>query len=97
MVPLNTPLRVDASLSVLINGTLSGGGWTADFFNSLTFNPDAFFDILTPGVTANSVGVNWLVDNQLGGGVVTVPEPSTFGLFGAGLLALGFMRRKRVV
>jgi hypothetical protein len=72
----------------------------ADFANSLRFNPDAFFTIQTPGVTANSVDGDWLVNNQLSSAATAVPEPGSVTLLGAGVLALagfcGWPRRKSV-
>ncbi len=78
----------------------TSGGVRADGTRSLDFNPQSFFNILTPGVTANSVSLG-LVNNQLvnflpapGPSPVTVPEPGTFILMGSGLAGFYAFRKK---
>jgi hypothetical protein len=92
-VPLGVPVFVAAEL----RGGFSWGGHPVhgivNFGKSLSFDVNSFFQINTPGVTANSVEGDWLVDNQL-----NIPEPlalplAAIGIFGC--IALQRRRRRR--
>lgn len=97
---------VDRGLSIFTSlGTFaSAGGFrgsgaaTANFFNSLNFNPDQFFTFSSGAVTANSVEMG-LINNQLPAfQSAAVPTPGTLWLFAtalAGLTLLGVGRRCR--
>lgn len=96
-VPTNVPVSITALLSVgHFGGALPGENIRINFFDSLAFNPDSFFDIKTSGVTANSVDGDWLVNNQLPtANVATIPEPATLwsGLCLLGVAGLRCRRR----
>ncbi len=90
-VPRGETISVSAALEVRASGNTSSfhappGGMIADARNSLDFNPNSFFNILTPGITANSISLG-LVNNQLPD-YMTVPVPAALWLFGSGLLGL---------
>lgn len=74
------------------------GKVTADFADTFAFDPYNFFDILTPGVTANSPSLG-LVDNQLVAFIdtdpTTVPIPAALPLMASGLVVLGVFVRRR--
>lgn len=85
-VPTNVPVSISAILNVGITGPGAPDRIRFDFFDSLSFNPNSFFDIQTPNVTVNSVNGEWLVDNRL----AIVPEPTSLVmLIGMVVLALG--------
>jgi hypothetical protein len=90
-VPLGVPVFFEAVLRTGYFTHFDAHG-ISNFLNTLEFNPNAFFTIVTPGVTANSVDGDWLVNNQL---LVVVPVPATLALFGAGGILLGVVRRRR--
>lgn len=94
-VPTNVPVRISASLNFNAVQVRNGDNLNANFFNSMSFDPAAFFDIHTAGVTANSVAGDgdWLVDNQLTTVESAVPEPSSMALLGMGALGLCGLRR----
>lgn len=95
LVPLNQPVIFTASIKTELHTTGNLFGVT-DFSNSMSFNPDQFFE-LPAGVTANSVGSDWLVNNRLASSNSAVPEPASLALFSTGALALaglGWRRRK---
>jgi hypothetical protein len=62
----------------------TGGGWnaSADFGNTLHFNWE-----LPDGVTVSSASGRFMT--------APVPEPATWAMAGAGLLALGWLQRRR--
>ncbi len=98
-VSLGVPVgfRVELRAGVFAPSATDHG--VADFANSLTFNPNEFFTIHTPGVTVNSVDGDWLVNNQLPSAASAVPEPSSLVLLGTGALSLAGLRswrRRRV-
>lgn len=90
-VPLDTILSFKVELRVSAGGTSNDGdqiGATASFGNTLTFSPDAFFN-LAPGITANSAELG-LANNQFDSGAPSpVPLPAAFWLLP---LALGALR-----
>lgn len=91
-VPLGVPVFVAAEL----RGGFNWGGHPVhgivNFGNSLSFDTSSFFQINTPGVTANSVDSDWLVDNQV---TAAVPEPSTLMLAGIGIAGACVLSRRR--
>jgi len=91
---------VSADTGSCAGDTASG---TYDRETARTFEFDVTFTGLAPGT--HSFDTHALVDGGIvaseadrigiGEGVVTVPEPGTLTLFGAGLLGIGLMRRRR--
>ena len=76
--------EVVTALNLLGNQTNAGSNRYVDFFfGNLSFNRIEFV----------SNGYAFETDNHA---VANVPEPGTLALFGAGLLAAGFMRRRRL-
>jgi hypothetical protein len=83
------------------SGDTAIGSW--DRSVARTFEFDVTFTALTEGT--HSFDTYALVDRgivateadiiRVGEGVATVPEPGTLALFGAGLLGMGLMRRRR--
>ena len=65
------------------------GTVTADFSDTFKFDPNAFFDIRTPGVTANSPTLG-IVNNKL-----SIPEPATAAMSTLGAVLLISMLRVR--
>ncbi len=104
-VPRGDAITFNASLSVRVYsdpnpfGTEPShhGTVTVDFADTFEFDPYAFFDILTPGVTANSPSLG-LVNNQLVNFINTdptaVPEPDTLALMSIGLAGFVVYRRR---
>ena len=93
-VPLDTILSFKMELIVGAGGTSNDGdqiGASADFGNTLTFSPDAFFN-LAPGITVNSAELG-LVNNSFDS-ASPVPLPAPFLLLGSALAGLGWFRRK---
>ncbi|MEM7465515.1 MAG: hypothetical protein AAF387_01380 [Pseudomonadota bacterium] len=93
-VPLDTILSFKMELSVSAGGTSNDGdqiGAHANFGNTLTFSPDAFFN-LAPGITVNSAELG-LVNNSFDP-PSPIPLPAPFLLLGAALAGLGRFRRK---
>lgn len=88
-VPVDAPVVIAADLTVGTSvATPFGPRFTdIDFANSMSFDPDSFFDIGSPGVTVNSVDGAWLVNNRLTS-AVTVSEPPAVALLGGALLGL---------
>jgi len=62
--------------------------WALPFNGAGTFLEEIRIEILSTGDLENVLFDNVQVDSN-------VPEPATIGLFGAGVLALAFLRRKR--
>ncbi len=93
-VPLDTVLSFKMELRVSAGGTSNDGdqiGARANFGNTLTFSPDAFFN-LAPGITANSAELG-LTNNQFDSGApAPIPLPASFWLLP---LALGTLRALR--
>lgn len=98
-VPRGEPVGLSISLFVEVTsydnpfGTQSSqhGTVNADFSNTFEFNPYEFFDIRTPGVTANSPTLG-LVNNQL---VAFIPEPASAVMWGLGA-GLAYVLRRRL-
>lgn len=84
-------------------GTACGSGGSSPYFGTLSFDVNAAG--LTPGSFTTTGGYMFasdIIDNNVDGkptGNVagagsTVPEPTTLSMLGAGLLGLGFIRRR---
>jgi len=58
----------------------------------ITENLVSVFDISTPDIDADPFGSN---EDKAGSWTVTVPEPSTLALLGAGLLGFAFLGWRR--
>ncbi len=83
-----------------ITGAQVAAGGNADGNQSLlgTNNYVNIFDLPSyDAVVLSSTSPNFEVDNIAFGKVPTVPEPGTLALLGAGLIGLGFIRRRRAV
>jgi hypothetical protein len=102
-IPVNTPFAVSLNLeaqasadSYLATPYGSGDVWSlggAFFGHTLTFAPDGVFT-LPDGYTVNSVDAG-IVDNQLAGSAVPVPEPGSLTLLVSGfVVAVRRHRRK---
>jgi hypothetical protein len=95
-VPLDTNLSFRMELRVNAGGTSNDGdqmGAQADFGNTLTFSPDAFFN-LDQGITANSANLG-LRNNRFASGNPSpspVPLPASFWLLP---MAIGALRSLR--
>lgn len=88
--------------SIDVIGTLSGGGsvsqhfastWGSTNFVNLTFN-SAFSNLLTVDFIANGSQNRAIWDNIVVGEANKIPEPTSMALFGLGLAALTYRRRK---
>lgn len=88
-LPTNTPITFAMALETRANA--QGGSATVNASNSLSFDPDSFFDIQTQGVAANAG--TFIVNNSLPAHVV--PVPAAVWLSGSGLLALVLATRRR--
>jgi hypothetical protein len=95
-VQLGAPVSFGVSLRAGVFAPNHPSHWArADFGNSLEFNPNAFFTIYTPGVTANSVDGDWLVNNRLASANAEVPEPGSMTLLGCGIGGVCWFGRRR--
>jgi hypothetical protein len=105
----DTPVVSDALTAGVTSVTWTGDGiatggtslftenvatlWSANVLSILSVNvmDDTGYGVASNGQFANNVAV------FLAGGTTSTPEPSTFGLYAAGLVAAGpFLRRKRI-
>jgi hypothetical protein len=78
----NSPISSFSSVSFTFVGTDSNG-----------FGDDVLFDNIRTVTATNGTSGSSTPSTSGGGG--EVPEPSTYALMGAGLLALGYARRKK--
>ena len=85
-VPININLRVDGVATL-------GATGTANFLNSLDFPLTDIFN-LPVGFTVNDPDM-FIVNNNFVPPRSSVPEPASLSMFGVGLAALSWMRRKR--
>lgn len=65
------------------------GGWSSFGSERLSFDASNIY--------VNMAGLTTDPNNQVTVGYTTAPEPGTFGLLSASLLALGFVRRRRTL
>ncbi len=97
----NTLTFLDGStvVATITGGDVAAGG-NANGNQSLlgTNNYVNLFDLPNyDKVVLSSTNPNFEVDNVAFGAVSTVPEPGTLALLGAGLIGLGFIRRRRAL
>lgn len=82
-------------------GWITGGSLTWDPFSPITLADGTSFLVTfdnLSGIDVGSVKVGGTISLLSGpGGSVSVPEPTTLGLFGLGILAMGFATRRRRV
>ena len=90
LVPTNSPVNFSATLRMRIANGQAGNFIEMDFLDSLSFDPNQFFDIQTSGVTANSVNGNWLQNNRL----TAIPEPASALLVAFVVSAIAFHRQR---
>lgn len=96
-VPLDTILSFKFELTVGAGGTSNDGdqiGASADFGNTLTFSPDAFFN-LAPGITANSAELGLVNNTFVSNTPSTVPLPASILLLPFAIGALRVLRLKQ--
>ncbi len=92
-ISFSAGMFVEVSASKNPFGTSSShhGTVTANFADTFKFDPNAFFDIRTPGVTANSPALG-IVNNQLS---AAVPLPPALPLMALALAGIGFNGKKK--
>ena len=91
-VPLNVPFSIGFTMTVGAGADLVGSA-TADFSNTLRFVTDQDVFLVDPDITVNAPDLG-IVNNRYT--VAAVPEPTTTASLLAGLLALGWLRRRRL-
>jgi hypothetical protein len=89
-VPIGQPITFRATLRAIVLPTGLNGS-SSQFFSTMEFDPQSFFNIQTPGVTVNSFGSDWLLNNQ----IVPIREPTTLMLAAAGALGVVAIRRRQ--
>lgn len=77
--------------------TLGSLDWATNDYDFLLGDGTAYRVSLNDlsGITGGSATVTGTITLRSGPGTIKVPEPTTLGLFGIGLLALGLMGRRR--
>lgn len=95
-VPLNQPIAMYITYTVSAVGVISVLATEQLFVNGLlSFNSSGPVFVLPAGITVDDIPELYLFNNLFTPPGSAVPEPATFGLFGAGLAAAAILGRRR--